>query len=164
MNIQIEITQNAMRIILPVGVTPNIFIEKSKIKSVEYSNLTQREKNLKPSISLNPYFVHNGKTFTAKNKKELLIKLLLHFYKLDSTFFHKFNLLPTHGRNRRYLARTIHQLNPDRKDLAENYHYEIEAGWYLNTNIGRERSRIVELACNVMGIKLGSEIKINWGR
>lgn len=164
MNVQIEIYQDLMRIIIPIGATPNIIIENETKRPVNLSELPTQPKNVQPSISLKPYFTYNGKTTTANTKKALLIKLLRQFYYLDNTFYSRFNLLPTHGRNRRYLTRTIHQLNPDRKDLAENYHYEIHPGWYLNTNIGRERSRIVELACEIMGIKLGSELKISWGR
>ncbi|NHZ86396.1 MAG: hypothetical protein GWP19_11025 [Planctomycetia bacterium] len=164
MNVQIEIYQDTMRITIPISATPNIIIENATSKSIDSQENLTPQKNIKPLLTSKPYFIFRKEFFTANNKINLLKKLLELFNRLDKTFYDKYCLLPEHGRTRRYIAKTKHELNPSRKDLTEKFSYELREGYWLNTNVGDEKRDIVRLACDVMDVKLGSELKVNWGK
>lgn len=166
MNVQIEVSQNTIRIILPFDASPNIIVKnESKIPLQSEQQIITKKKPIYPITSQYSYFIFKNETVSEYKQIDLLITLLKLFDSMDESFYDRYCLLPTHGRTRRYIAKTIHGLNPSRKDLAEQYNYKLRDGYWLDTNVSAtEKSRIVNLACDVMGIKLGSELKINWGR
>jgi Predicted type IV restriction endonuclease len=64
------------------------------------------------------------------------------------------------GKSRNHIASSPEEIYPARPDLARAA--EIAPGWLIGLNIAnREKIRIIREACRVMGLRFGSDVKIN---
>ena len=105
-------------------------------------------------------YIHFGKSYSAKNATDAVVQILRRFSDQDSGFFEKFSARK-HGKKRRWLARDRKELYPDRPDLSD-YSVEMGNGFYLGTNFAnREKIRMLEIACEVAGIKFGKDLIIS---
>jgi predicted type IV restriction endonuclease len=109
-------------------------------------------------------FELNGQFHAARNARDVLVKVFTELERRDSTFPDRFAALPKHGRTRRYLARTSNELYPDRPDLARDFSQQLKSGWWLGINLSRAAiSRIIEMACEVAGLRFGADLKVDLG-
>jgi len=109
-------------------------------------------------------FILNGRFQAARNARDVLAKVFIELANRDPTFLERFATLPKHGRTRRYLGRTPNELYPERPDLARDFSQEIRPGWWLGINLSRAAiSRIIEMACEVAGLRYGTDLKVNVG-
>lgn len=82
----------------------------------------------------------------------------------DASFLERFAALPKHGRTRRYLSRTPDELYPGRNDLCTNHSTELKSGWWVSTNHSRATiGQIIKMACDVVGLRFGSDLTVNLG-
>jgi len=99
-----------------------------------------------------------GQFHQARNAKDVLIRAFRELAAQDTAFLERFVSLPRHGRTRRYLARSKEDLYPGRPDLARDYSEEIGQGYWLGTNnCCNAIARILEMACQVAGLKYGTD-------
>lgn len=109
-------------------------------------------------------FTLNGHLHSARNARDVFVKVFSELAKQDPTFLERFATLPKHGRTRRYLARTPAELYPERPDLARDFSLDLGSGWWLGVNLSRAAiSRIIEMACEVTGLRYGNDLKVNLG-
>lgn len=109
-------------------------------------------------------FLLNGHFQPARNARDVLAKVFVELANRDAPFLERFATLPKHGRTRRYLAPTPNHLYPERPDLARDFSQEIKPGWWLGINLSRARiNRIIEMACEVAGLRYGVDLKVNVG-
>lgn len=109
-------------------------------------------------------FVLNGQYYPARNASNVLVLVFETLSQRDRTFLERFAALPKHGRTRRYLARRPEDLYPGRPDLCHEYSVQLSTGWWLGTNLSRAQiERIIEMACEVAGVKYGRELSVNLG-
>ncbi|CAN5571590.1 hypothetical protein BH23BAC4_BH23BAC4_07570 [soil metagenome] len=105
-------------------------------------------------------FSFNGRTEHAPSARLVLAGVLNALQEQDDSFLERFAALPRHGRSRRYVARTREELYPRRPDLAQ-YAMRLPSGWWMGTNYSVTQIRkIIGMACEVAGIRLGREIKV----
>lgn len=139
--------------------TQTHFVRQNKYDVNKLSSVSQKQ-NKSGDYS----FIFKGEKFQAKNGKDILIKILIELDKFDNTFFDRFVSLPKHGRTRRFIARTKEELYLNRPDLAHDHSYEIKPGWWVGTNVGANQiRRIIEMACDVAGLKFNKDLSINLG-
>lgn len=109
-------------------------------------------------------FVLNGQYYPARNASNVLVSVFETLSQRDRTFLERFAALPKHGRTRRYLARRPEDLYPGHPDLCYKYSVQLSTGWWLGTNLSRAQiERIIEMACEVAGVKYGRELSVNLG-
>lgn len=102
--------------------------------------------------------------YSARNARDVLVKVFLKLNEQDPTFLERFASLPRHGRTRRYLAKNPNELYPNRPDLVQHHSIEFKDGWWLGVNVSRNTiEKIIKMACEVAKIKYGTEITINLG-
>lgn len=101
-----------------------------------------------------------GHRYNAKTAKEALLDILRRLADSNPGLFEK--LAPrVSGRKRNHIASDKRDVYPQRPDLAETA-TEIAPGWWIGLNIAnREKRRILEHACSVVGIRYGHELKID---
>jgi len=105
----------------------------------------------------------NGKFHSAKSAIEVLIEVFETLTVLDRTFPERFASVPQ-GRTRRYLARERDQLYPGRPDLCNEYSIRLKSGWWLGTNHSRQTIYVIlEKACKVAGLRMGTDLKVQLG-
>ena len=89
-----------------------------------------------------------------------MTQLFQELAKVDSTFLERFASRP-HGKKRRYIARTKNELYPDRPDLCESASLQLVDGWWMGVNYSKENmEKIIRLACEVSGLKFGTDLII----
>lgn len=109
-------------------------------------------------------FVLDGQRFTARNAKDVLINVMERLSSRDKTFFERFAARPRHGTKRRFVARTKEELYPGRPDLCRGKSYQSKSGWWVGTNYSKRNIELIlRMACEVAGIKFGSDLKVNLG-
>ena len=69
-----------------------------------------------------------------------------------------------YGTTRSYVAKTPAELFPGQStNWAQKYSRQLVEGWYVDTNLNRERMRrILPAAARVAGLKWGEDIKAYW--
>lgn len=109
-------------------------------------------------------FSLDGRVVKCRNGRDVLVGVFEALAKRDATFLDRFAARPKHGRTRRYLARSADELYPGRPDLAREHFARLQSGWYVGTNLSLVSiGRVVEMACEVAGIRYGSDLVINVG-
>lgn len=109
-------------------------------------------------------FTLKGTFVPAKNARDVLFNVVRELASQDAGFLQRFASLPRHGRTRRYVARSPSELYPGRSDLANEFTAELGSGWYLGVNVSRAQvQRIVEMSCDVAGLRYGKDLTINLG-
>lgn len=70
----------------------------------------------------------------------------------------------TCGNTRTYVARTLEELFPCQPvSWAQRYSRQLVEGWYVDTNLNRERMRrILPAAVRAAGLKWGHDVKAYW--
>lgn len=127
-------------------------------------NLARVAQNSNSTASPTIGFTLKGAFTPAKNAREVLFNVVKELASRDSGFLQRFASLPKHGRTRRYVARSPAELYPGRSDLANEFTAELGAGWYLGVNVSRAQiERIVEMSCDVAGLRYGRDLSINLG-
>jgi hypothetical protein len=59
---------------------------------------------------------------------------------------------------------SFQEFQAGRPDLVREFSYELKPGWWLGTNLSRHSiERVLEIACEVAGVKYGTELKVNVG-
>jgi predicted type IV restriction endonuclease len=105
-----------------------------------------------------------GHNYPARNSRDVLVSVFKVLADRDSTFLERFAALPKHGRTRRYLARNPDELYPGRPDLARDHSFEVNPGWWIGINLSRAAvARIVEMACDVAGLRFNRDLTISLG-
>lgn len=68
------------------------------------------------------------------------------------------------GTTRAYVAKTLAELFPDKPtEWAERHSRTLVDGWYVDTNLNRERMRkILPAAVKAAGLKWGKDVKTYW--
>lgn len=71
-----------------------------------------------------------------------------------------------YGTTRAYVAKTLTELFPGQTTVwAKRYSRTLVDGWYVDTNLNRERMRrILPAAVEVAGLKWGKDVKTYWRR
>lgn len=108
-------------------------------------------------------FTLHGETHPTTSARETLIDVFEVLCERDPTFAERMAARPKHGRKRRYIAQKREDLYPGRSDLAREYSYELDNGWWIGTNYGTRaiRDRILPMAAEVAGLDLGSELVLH---
>jgi hypothetical protein len=100
-----------------------------------------------------------GESHSAPNAIEALVEILHILGKRQSDFWLKLAPL-ARLRKRTHLARSRHEIFPDRPDL-EQYTREIVPGWWLNTNISNTtKKRLLEAAWGAASLRFGRDLQI----
>lgn len=108
--------------------------------------------------------VLHGQKVEGRNAKDLFIKVMEHLSREDASFFERFAARPRHGARRRFVARTKEDLYPGRPDLCRGNSYQSKSGWWVGTHYSRNSiEKILRMACEVAGIKFGSDLVVNLG-
>ena len=101
--------------------------------------------------------------FQCRNNIDVMRSVLETLAERDPSFPERFaDPERRHGTRRRYLARKKEELYPDQPALCERASTELNFGWFMGTNYGQPRiETIVRLACEVAGLKLGTDLVIH---
>ncbi len=109
-------------------------------------------------------YTFEGRFTPCRNGREVLVAVFETLAKRDSTFLDRFAARPKHGRTRRYLARSPEELYPGRADLAREHSFKLQSGWHVGTNVSHAQiKRIIEMACEVSGVRFDKELIVNIG-
>lgn len=109
-------------------------------------------------------FVLDGQHHAGRNACDVMIKAFEALAARDSSFPERFAALPKHGRTRRYLSKTPDELYPGRPDLCREHSTKLKSGWWVSTNHSRKTiGTIIEMACNVVGLRFGTDLIANLG-
>jgi predicted type IV restriction endonuclease len=66
------------------------------------------------------------------------------------------------GRRRNHISKIRADVYPNKPELEVYTTNELGGGWWLGTNIAnREKQRLIQIACDVFGVKFGREIQID---
>ena len=102
-----------------------------------------------------------GRNYTARNARDVMVQLFEELARKDSTFLERFAARPKHGKKRRFIARSQVELYPDRPDLGKAHSHKLSSGWWIGTNYSRENiEKIVKMACEVAGLMYGADVVI----
>jgi hypothetical protein len=103
-----------------------------------------------------------GRITHLRSAVDILVNVLDELSKRDASFITRL-ASRKHGRSRRYVARTREELYPGRPDLAE-YSKQLSNGWWVGTNYSKSNiSQIIQLACEVAGLRYGDDLIANFG-
>ena len=124
-----------------------------------------------PSTSVNPKvrlprggkLLLLGREIDYKNSINAVAIVLKELARRDSRFLSNFY---RHQRNtgskRKFVAQTVEELYPGRQDLWRAY-VLIDDGWKLSTNQSNKRKEVIlQIAADVAGLTLGSDIVVNF--
>lgn len=104
-------------------------------------------------------FVLDGIKHQGRTAKDVMIKVLGELRSRDDSFLQRFASLPHHGRRRRYISRNKMELYPGRSDLCEEFSEQHFGDWWISTNHSKKTIKeIIEIACQVLGIKFGKDL------
>ena len=107
------------------------------------------------------YTLH-GKTTHLRSAVDVLVNVLDELSKKDTNFLTRL-ASRKHGRSRRYVAQSRDELYPGRPDLAE-YSKQLSNGWWAGTNYSKSNiNQILQLACEVAGLRFGYDLITNLG-
>lgn len=110
-------------------------------------------------------FTLQGQFSPCRNARDVLVSVIEAFAGRDPSFLERFVALPRHGRTRRYIANDRNELYPGRPDLVQEYSHQLRSGYWLGINISRKQvERIVSTACEIAGLRYGSDLRINLGQ
>jgi superfamily II DNA or RNA helicase len=147
----------------------NQIYKTEKIENIEVErkkSVSQNRKNVNNVLKQPSQtgYVYKTQKYSTINARDVMINIFKTFANEDSTFLERFALLPEHGKKRRYLSKNKYELYPGKRDLAEHPSYTIEflPGWWLGLNYNKTSiEKIIMMACEVRGVKYGSELTIS---
>ena len=116
-----------------------------------------------PGTTSSPFgFTLNGMFSAHKNAREVFTAVFEELCSRDATFPERFAAYP-HSGKRPYLARTRDELHPGHPDLARES-TQLGNGWWLDVNLhNATKERIVRMACDLAGLRYGSDLVLNLG-
>jgi len=115
----------------------------------------------KPAASANGVgFSLHGKFYPCRKGIDVMVAVLEKLSENDQKFCERF-ASRKQGRTRNYLARTKEELYPGSPHLKE-YSRQLKSGWWVGTNYSKNSmSIIIEMACDVAGLKFGKDLVTN---
>ncbi len=120
------------------------------------------QKILPPQRTSQTGYTLQGKTTHLRSAVDILVNVLDDLSKRDASFITRL-ASRKHGRSRRYVARSREELYPGRPDLSE-YSKQLSNGWWVGTNYSKSNiSQIIQLACEVAGLRFGYDLIANFG-
>lgn len=113
--------------------------------------------NKKPSFG--SWYMLNGQYTEVSSAKDVVVRLLCEFQRLDKDFFEKcYNDERNRGRNRTYIARSTKELYEERPDL-EHHSIRLPDGWFLLTNFSNLiKENILNMAIDIMHFQRGKDV------
>lgn len=106
-------------------------------------------------------FELDGQFVPARSGADVLAGVFRALAQRDSGFLDRFADLP-HGRKRRYLAKTREELFPGHPELHGNSR-DVGQGYWLGTHSSNElKSRVVTMAADVAGVRLGDDLRVRF--
>lgn len=125
---------------------------------------TQPESSAVESSKAAIDFTLKGQQFVCNSARDVLLQLFEELSRRDRIFCERLAARPKHGSKRRYVARSKYDLYPGRRDLAEGESCQLANGWWVGTNHSRRSiQKIVEMACEVAGLRLGRDLVVRLG-
>lgn len=119
-----------------------------------------------PPVSKNIGFILDGRFYTARNAREVLVQVFTKLADRDPGFLDSFAGLHRHGTQRRYLAHWPQEIYPRRPDLARDHSHshELRPGWWLLVHWNKKGiEKVVKMACEVARLGYGTDLIINLG-
>jgi len=108
-------------------------------------------------------FVFRGNAYPARSAFHAMVQIFEEFRKIDPLYFERF-AARKHGTKRRIIDREPARLFPGRPDLVRIHARKLSDGWWIGANVSRARiEQIIRMACEVAGVKFGSELIVNLG-
>lgn len=124
-------------------------------KPVSVNHRTSAARN---SFSSEIGYSFGGETRNFSSAIDVLEDILNEFQRRDPSFFQKF-AARKHGLRRRYISMNRNELYPGRPDLCTEHSRKLPGGWWMGTNYSKPNvSKIIELACEVAGVRYGGEL------
>lgn len=109
-------------------------------------------------------FSINGTFHSGRNAKHVMLQIIEALSARDTSFQERFAALPTHGRSRRYVSQDRNELYPGRPDLCREHATRLQSGWWVSTNHSKATiRRIIEMACEVAGLRTGVDVVAHLG-
>lgn len=97
---------------------------------------------------------------SARSAIDIVIAVLRELAARDPEFLDKFARVAP-GRSRNHVARRAEDVYPGQPQLLR-YVMELAPGWHFGTNINnRDKKRLLEVACQVAGLKFGSDLVVD---
>lgn len=111
-------------------------------------------------------FEFKGKKFEARSARDVLIQVMELLSGEDQHFCERFVSRPNHRGKRRYIALSKDLLYPFHKakiDLSSESR-QLKSGYWVGLNYSKKSIlRILEMACEVAGLKFGKDLIVNLG-
>lgn len=104
-----------------------------------------------------------GKSYPYENAKEAMVFVLKELAVADDSFLERCSQHPNaQGRKRRYIARNVEELYPDRPDLRDCCE-KIDENWLVGTNINNDKKKaLLRMAAEVAGLTYGKDIVVDF--
>ncbi len=137
-------------------------VERTQSQST-YTTKTVKVNTIDNNIPINgSWYKINGQYITVRSAKDVVIKLLCEFQKIDKSFFEKcYRDERNRGRNRTYIAKSVRELYDGRPDLESN-NVTLPGDWFLMTNFSNQvKENILKMAIDIMGFRKGVEVDYN---
>jgi len=116
------------------------------------------------SSSVGFTFTLLGQSQECRNALDVLVSAIEALATRDPEFLGRFISLPKHGRKRRYVAGQRGELYPTNPELAEKHSRQLRSGYWLGTNVSHQQiESILKTACEVAGLRYGSDLAITLG-
>jgi hypothetical protein len=132
------------------------------------SALTNTQKESHPQISgidspRSGVLVLKGRSYKYANAKDAMVTVLRELAAVNPDFLDHCSRHPgAQGRKRRYIARTLEELYPDREDLRD-FNESLPGGWYVATNLNNVlKKSIIRMAADVSRLELGKDIIVEF--
>jgi hypothetical protein len=135
-------------------------LEKEKIPGITPTDIPSGSTKKHRQRNVEKFqFSFCGKRYEAGSAREVMIKVFQLLSKENSGFLERF-AARKHGKKRRYLAQDKNELYTERPDLTK-FAVEVVLGWWVGTNYSRrDIQKIINLAKEVAGTKLSSQINV----
>lgn len=104
----------------------------------------------------------DGQFTPAASGRDVLVRVFQALAQQDATFLDRFMARPTHGRTRRYLARSPGELYPANPSFADtSTTAEVQPGYWLMTNISHQGiERLCQMAAADAGVSFGHRLRV----
>ena len=106
-----------------------------------------------------PQLIIRGERYDCSSAKEAMVIVLHKLASSDSSLLERCaKHSNTRGRKRRYIARTLEELYPDREDLRR-HHEKLPGGWLVSTNLNNNiKRKLIHLAAEKAGMSPRKDI------
>ncbi|RJP19508.1 MAG: hypothetical protein C4527_26745 [Candidatus Omnitrophota bacterium] len=142
------------------------FLKSQIIPTMQETGIQKTSQPIISDVSVSKsqiYFIYKGKKYDKRKAIEVPISLLKLMAKDDAFFLQKFTNQSHGRRNGRYLDKDKYKLYPNDRQRCERCSVEIVPGWWFGTNISNPtKTKIIELACRVAGLKFGKDVIIHF--